>query len=125
VAKISRKSINSVDGELIRSSFTIGGVPLFCFFKNGKFEVCSRWQRFHLISDINEALVVFEGLCFTDVPSRTSAKNLIIESRRNLRRSFQSITKWHNRVIDCAIKRDDGFKLKICGSKSSLEHWSK
>lgn len=119
------KSINSTDGELIRSSFSLNGVPLFCFYKNGKFEVCSRWQKFHLITDIYEALAVFDGLCFTDVPSRASAKNIIIEARRNKKRSFKTITQWHNRVISCAIKRDDGFVLRICGSKGSIESWVK
>lgn len=111
--------------EIIRSSWSIEGVALFCHFNEAKrqFEVSSRWQHFWTSQDIYEALVVFDGLCMELYPTKEHTKRLIKEARRNLRRRFTCINQWHARVIECALRRSEGLVPRICGSKGSIEAW--
>ena len=89
----------------IRSGFSCEGPRLFCEETEGGFEVISRYQRFHKTADIYEALVVFEGLCLEDLPTRNHAKRLVLEARRNRRHRFTDNTAWEKRVIECARRR--------------------
>ena len=109
--------------EIIRSGFPIEGPRLFCEFNGRFFLVQSRFQRYHKTPDIHEALVVFEGLCQVEFPMRRHAKSLIVEARRNQRFRFVNICEWEKRVLECAKRRDEGFRPLICGSKCSLEKW--
>jgi len=109
--------------ENIRSSFSAGGVRLFCEAIGGQFVVYSRWQQFHRTEDIHEALAVFEGLCFEKYPSKAHARHLVREARRNNRLRSTSNAAWEWRVIRCAWRRSSGLVPKICGSKASVEVW--
>lgn len=69
--------------ETIRSGFSVEGVRLSCDHFEGRFFVQSRWQVFHRTKNIDEALMVFEGLCLEDYPVKARAKQLVDEYRRN------------------------------------------
>lgn len=107
----------------IRSSFTPGGVRMFCEDSDGVFNVQTRWQRLHRTADIHEALAVFEGLCLEDNPSKAHAKRLVLEARRNIRTRFSSNAAWERRVIECARRRAEHLVPVICGSKGAVEKW--
>lgn len=109
--------------EVIRSGFCIEGVRLFCHQEGGVFVVSSRWQRFHSVSDIHEALLVFEGLCLEEWPTKAHTKRLVLEARRNRRACFVSLAGWERRVIECARRRAEGLTPVICGSKGAVEKW--
>lgn len=108
----------------IRSGFPVEGPRLFVEeMDNGVFEVASRWQRFHKTDNLDEALVVFEGLCLEINPGRTHARNLVHEARRLRKSRFAIPAQWERRVIECARRRSEGLVPVICGSKGALEHW--
>lgn len=107
----------------IRSGFSIEGVRLECNEQGAAFVVQSRWQRFHRTADIHEALVVFEGLCLEEHPTKAHTKRLVIEARRNRRTRFSTNAAWERRVLECARRRSEGLVPVICGSKGAIEKW--
>jgi hypothetical protein len=111
--------------ETIRSSWSIEGEPMFCEYNEAKkqFEVSSRWLNFFKTPDIYVALVIFDGLCMEDYPTKEHTKRLVHEARRNKRQRFSSNMGWHSRVIECALRRAEGLVPRICGSKGSVEKW--
>lgn len=120
---LSTKELGVIQSQTIRSSFTVDGVRLFCDSESDSFIVQSRHQIFHRTEDIDEALVVFEGLCLEDGPTRTHARRLIAESRRNKRHTMTSLAAWERTVIEHARRRSEGLRPVICGSKGSVTKW--
>ncbi len=108
----------------LRSGYAINGQRMFCDERpDGKFQVASRYQRFHKTADLDEALVVFEGLCLEEAPTREHAQRLVLEARRNRRSRFTSLAAWERRVLECARRRAEGLVPRIMGSKGSVEAW--
>lgn len=109
--------------EIIRSGFSVEGVRLMCECRDGSFIVESRWQSFHASRCIHEALVVFEGLCLEDYPTKQHAVLLVREARRIRRSRMTSNAAWERRVIECARRRAEGLRVVIGGSKGGVEAW--
>lgn len=115
------------DAETLRSSWTLDGQRIFLIFSAGLYRVATRWVWLASFKQLAEAAVAFEALEMLEGDPRALMSHIKTEIRRRPSRQFGSRRHSMSRIaylVRCVDNRVAGLRVRIGGSKGSVEAWA-
>ncbi len=115
------------DAETLRSSWTLDGQRIYLLFSAGQYRLATRWVWLASFKQLAEAAVAFEALEMLEGDPKALAGHIRTEIRRRPDHQFGSRRHGMGRIaylVRCVDNRMAGLRLRIQGSKGSVEAWA-
>ena len=114
--------------EILRSSYTCQGMPIFLIFdeKKSLYRLATRWYWLTAFDNVYDACDAFEAIGLMEGDEKHIAKILKTEIKRVPRYKFGLARNTMGRInylINSAERRLAGLRPVLCGSKGAIEKW--
>lgn len=115
------------EAETLRSSWTLDGQRIFLVHSAGQYRLATRWVWLASFKHLADAAVAFEALEMLEGDPRALIRNIHTELRRRPSSSFSARRTGMARIsylVRCVDRRMLGQRVRIGGSKGSVEVWA-
>lgn len=115
------------DAETLRSSWTLDGQRIFLMHSAGQYRVATSWVWLASFRQLAEAAVAFEALEMLEGDPTALAAHIKTELRRRPDHEFGARRNSMGRIkylVRCVDNRMQGLRLRLHGSKGSVEVWA-